>query len=238
MTVKWKTKNYLLICSVFHLFQVIVPLKPVFSTSLLPPVSKPEPVYFKISRVHWQIIGLVFSLCLLKPSLYFFYLDSHLCSACSGGSSLFWLNTWNIVFTIPESTYVSLISNIIIILRLKAVHLFEIPEFVLMCSSPTCYSSLLFSSLLFSSLLFSSLLSFHSPPLSISPIHAEVNMEGNKLWSCATSRHQGKWERAGKTARNAGEMKREWGRDLLLNVSVQLSSEFYANFWKVPESEM
>ena len=184
--------------------------------------------------MHWRIIWLVSSLCLVKSSLYFFFLDSHFCSAYSG---LFWLNTWNTVFTIPESTR-RLILNIIIIIRLMVVHLFEIPEIVLMCSSPTCYCILLFSFLLFSSLLFSSLLSFRSPPLSISPIHADVNVEGNKLWSCATSRHQGKWERAGKTARNAGEMKREWGRDLSLNVSVQLSSEFYANFWKVPESEM
>lgn len=95
------------------------------------------------------------------------------------------------------------------------------------------------SVLQYPSLLFSSLFSFHSSPLFISSIHPEVNMERNKLWSSATSRHERKWERGGKTARNAsGGRGSVVGRDLLLNVSMQLSSEFYANFWKVPESKM
>lgn len=53
-------------------------------------------------------------------------------------------------------------------------------------------------------------------------------MEGNQLWSCATSRHEEKWERRGKTARNAdqGATKRLVTGMFLCNYQVNFTQTF------------
>lgn len=60
-------------------------------------------------------------------------------------------------------------------------------------------------------------------------------MKGNQLWSLATSR------RRGKTARNVSRWRGKWrrgGRLCYSGFSIQLSSEFYANFRKLSESKI